>query len=396
MIVIGLISGTSADGTDVAVVDIEGQPPHLAWQLLHFMSVPHPPALRKQILLAMQPETSRVDQLCCLNVDLGEQFAQAALKGMAEANLTVDQVSLIGSHGQTLWHAPEHHSPATFQLGEAAVIAERTGCAVVNNFRARDMAAGGQGAPLVSYVDVVLLSHETCVRAAQNIGGIGNVTFLPPHNRPDLSPLAFDTGPGNVLLDIMISQLTQEAASYDQDGQMAAQGHVDNTLLTFLLDHPYFDQQPPKSTGRELFNQAYLDAVMQKFHASAQAEDNSAKEKYREISSEDIMATLTAFTAYSIVRAYQDFLPLRPDEIIISGGGVQNITLLTMLNQVLSPAILIPSDQLGLPSEAKEAIAFAIMAYETWHHRPSNLPIATGATRPVVLGQITQGSKVAE
>ncbi len=388
MIVIGLISGTSADGTDVAVVDIKGQPPHLAWQLLHFMSVPHPPVLRKQILLAMQPETSRVDQLCCLNVDLGEQFAQAALEGMAEANLTVDQVSLIGSHGQTLWHAPEHHSPATFQLGEAAVIAERTGCAVVNNFRARDMAAGGQGAPLVSYVDVVLLSHETRVRAAQNIGGIGNVTFLPPHNRPDLRPLAFDTGPGNVLLDIMVSQLTQGAASYDQNGQMAAQGHVNKTLLTILLDHSYFDQQPPKSTGRELFNQAYLEAVRQQFHASTSAEG-------REISSEDIMATLTAFTAYSIARAYQDFLPLRPDEIIISGGGVQNITLLTMLNQILSPTTLIPSDQLGLPSEAKEAIAFAIMAYETWHHRPSNLPIATGATRPVVLGQITQSGSVA-
>jgi anhydro-N-acetylmuramic acid kinase len=238
------------------------------------------------------------------------------------------------------------------------------------------MAAGGQGAPLVPYIDVLLLSHPERVRAAQNIGGIGNVTFLPSTQQAQFDPLAFDTGPGNLLLDDAARRITQGDWSYDHDGELAAQGHIDEGLLAELLSHPYFHRPPPKSTGRELFNAAYADVVW-------------AKATAHNLAPEDVIATLTALTAQSIAQAYRDFLPLMPEEIIVSGGGAENPTLMRLLAEAVAPASIISSDQLGLPGEAKEAIAFAILAYETWHGRPGNLPSATGARHPVVLGQIT-------
>ncbi len=378
MLVLGLMSGTSADGTDVAIVEIEGAPPALKWRLLHHTTVPHPPQLRADILAATQAKSATVDHLCRLNVALGEQFGRAALAGIGQAGLEAAQVHLIGSHGQTVWHAPEAEPPATLQLGEAAVIAERTGAPVVSNFRARDMAAGGEGAPLVAYVDALLLTHTERTRAAQNIGGIGNVTFLPPHSRPDLQPFAFDTGPGNVLLDDGAARLSGGQASYDQEGQLAAQGQVNGPLLAWLLALPYFSRRPPKSTGRELFNADYAEAIWQRAEQEA-------------LAPADVMATLTAFTAQTIARAYRDFLPVFPEEVIISGGGARNPTLAARLGQALAPARLLGSDQLGIPGAAKEALAFAILAYESWHGRRGNLPAATGAARAVVLGQITPG-----
>jgi anhydro-N-acetylmuramic acid kinase len=228
----------------------------------------------------------------------------------------------------------------------------------------------------VAYVDALLLTHAERVRAAQNIGGIGNVTFLPPRSRPDLQPFAFDTGPGNVLLDEAAARLTGGEARYDRDGQLAAQGQVNAPLLAWLLAHPYFSRRPPKSTGRELFNADYAAAIWRRAEQEA-------------IAPVDVMATLTAFTAQSIAQAYRDFLPVWPDEVIISGGGSRNPSLVAMLRQAVTPARLLVSDRLGLPSAAKEALAFALLAYESWHGRPGNLPAATGATRPVILGQIT-------
>jgi anhydro-N-acetylmuramic acid kinase len=372
------MSGTSADGTDVAVAEIEGIPPALRWKLLHHTTIPHPPELRADILAATQVETGTVDKLCGLNVALGMQFAQAALAGIKEAGLRAEQVQLIGSHGQTIWHAPDIKPAATLQIGEAAVIAENTGIPVVSNFRARDLAAGGQGAPLVAYVDVLLLTHPERVRAAQNIGGIGNVTFLPPQNRPDLVPFAFDTGPGNVLLDNAAARLSQGRWGYDRDGALAAQGRVNESFLAWLLAEPYLSRRPPKSTGRELFNNSYTEAIW-------------AQANRQGLWGEDVITTLTAFTVRSIVQAYRDFLPCLPDEVIVSGGGARNPTLMAMLHERLAPARLLTSDTLGLPGAAKEALAFAILAYETWHGRPGNLPSATGASRAVVLGQITPG-----
>ena len=375
MIVVGLMSGTSADGTDVAVVELSGSPPDLVWQLLHHQTIAHAPALRTAILEASDSQTGTVDKLCRLNAVLGEQLAQAALSGIVNAGLAVEDVALIGSHGQTVWHDPLGDPAATLQLGEAAVIVERTGLPVVSNFRARDIAAGGQGAPLVAFVDLLLLTHPTEIRAAQNIGGISNVTFVPPQNRADLQPLAFDTGPGNVLIDHIAARITNGKWAYDHEGQIAAEGHVDQRLLNWLLQRPYFYQPPPKTTGRELFTAAYAAEVWE-------------RGRQEELTPYDIAATVTALTAQSIANAYRDYLPTAPDEVIVSGGGAKNLTLIQMLSEAIAPLKLIISDEIGLNSDAKEALAFAILAYETWHERSGNLPAATGAGHAVILGQI--------
>jgi anhydro-N-acetylmuramic acid kinase len=377
MIVIGLMSGTSADGADAAVVKIEGAPPDLRWQLLAHVHAPHPPELRDEIFACFRPATGNVERLCALNFALGRAFAQAALQGAAAAGLTPPQVDLIGSHGQTLWHIPVGPDASTLQLGEPAVIAELTGVTTISNFRTRDMAAGGQGAPLVPYVDTLILAHPALTRAAQNIGGIANVTFLPPLScEAGAQAFAFDTGPGNMLIDYAVTRATRGKMTFDRDGALAARGRVDETLLAELMQEPYLKQAPPKTTGRELFGAQFGARVWEQAQA-------------RGIGDHDIIATFTAFTARSIAQAYRDFLPRWPDEVVVSGGGALNPTLTAMLRAELAPARVFPIDELGLSSEAKEAVAFAILAYETWHRRPGNLPAATGARHPVVLGTIT-------
>lgn len=377
MLVVGLISGTSADGIEAAVVELGGAPPMLTWRLLKRQHASFAPALRDEILACFRPEHGTVDRLCALNFQIGEAFARAALDVIASAGLRADQVDLIGSHGQTLWHIPAGTDASTLQLGEAAVIAERTGVTTVSNFRTRDMAAGGQGAPLVPLLDVLLLSHATLTRAAQNIGGIGNVTFLPPHVTRH-TPFAFDTGPGNMLMDYAASRATNGALSFDRDGVIAARGRVDDTILRELMQEPFLREKPPKTTGRELFGAQYGAPMWE-------------RAKTRGLRDEDIVATLTAFTAHSIAQAYRDFLPQIPDEVIVSGGGALNPVLMQMLRDLLAPARVTTSDELGLPSEAKEAIAFAVLAYETWFQRAGNVPAATGARHPVILGNITPG-----
>lgn len=376
MIVVGMMSGTSVDGIDTVVARIFGVPPELTWEILGHNHTPFADDLRTEIFACFRPETSSVDRLCSLNFALGRAYAAAALEAIRAAGLRPEDVDLIGSHGQTLWHIPTGPTASTMQMGEAAVIAEETGIHVVSNFRTRDMAAGGQGAPLVAYVDRLLFTHPTHVRALQNIGGIANVTFLPPADRSDLAPLAFDTGPGNMLIDDAGRRATDGRLNYDEDGRLALQGKVHEPLLAELLAHPYLQQTPPKTTGREVFGRQLGEELWQ-------------RAVQMRLAPEDLVATLTAFTAESIAHAYRTFLPAQPHEIIVSGGGARNPALMQMLRERAQPAQVVTSDDLGLPAEQKEALAFAVLAYESWHLRPGNLPEATGAKRAVILGQIT-------
>lgn len=383
----GLMSGTSADGIDAALVALSGAPPTLNWRVVHHLLTPYPDDVRAETFACFRPEQGTTDRLCALNFALGRAFADAAQNCIRSAGLTSTDVDLIGSHGQTIWHIPTGPAASTLQLGEAAVIAERTGITTISNFRVRDMAVGGQGAPLVAYVDQLLFTHPALSRTALNIGGIANFTFLParptlaPKRRGSLEAFAFDTGPGNMLIDDAVRRATNGTRDYDHNGEMAAQGHVSDALFEELMDHPYIAASPPKTTGREMFGAQLGEQVWQRALSMG-------------LTGQDIVATLTMVTAASIAHAHRIFLPQLPDEVIVSGGGAHNSTLMRFLQQQLAPARVYTSDQLGMSVESKEAVAFAVLAYETWHNRAGNLPRATGASKAVVLGHITPGNHV--
>ena len=377
MIIIGLMSGTSVDCIDAVVAKIQGAPPTLTVETLAFTSQTYTPALREVILRNFRPETSSVDEICELNFAIGEAFGAVAHKAAAAANLDMAQVDLIVSHGQTLWHAvsAEGQVDSTLQLGTGAVIAERTGVTTISDLRSRDVAAGGQGAPMVSYPDLLLYFSPSLTRALQNIGGIGNVTILPKDGQP---ALAFDTGPGNMIMDYVTHRATDGQQQFDADGKLAAQGTVNESLVAELLTHPYFSLRPPKTTGRELFGDQYGQQVWERGVALG-------------MSPTDIIATATAFTAVSIAQAYAHFAPVAIDQVIVGGGGGYNPVLMQMLRTQLAPTPVLCQEDLGFSSKAKEALAFAIMGYEAIHGRPGNLPSCTGARRAVPLGQITPG-----
>ena len=388
MNLIGLMSGTSADGVDAALVEITGAPPDLSVREVAFLTQPYDDATRAAILDLCRPDAPLL-ALGRVHALLGQRFAEAALAVVAQAGLAPPDVALIGSHGQTVYHAPATRSaelpdgnpPFTLQIGDPAVIAARTGITTVADFRAADVAAGGQGAPLVPYPDWLMWHHPTRARALQNIGGIANVTYLPAGGGPE-SVVAFDTGPGNVLIDAVAARATDGDWRCDRDGTLAAQGRVDERLLAHLLDHPYLHQPPPKSTGRETFGAAFADDLWERAQA-------------RHLAPADLAATVTAFTAATIAGAYRRWLPAPPDEVFLCGGGADNPTLVRLIREHLArvfgdTALVVRHyDETGYSSAAKEAVAFAILAYETWHGRPANLPQVTGASHPVVLGHIT-------
>ena len=375
MIVVGLMSGTSVDGIDAAVVDVTQDKDALVARLLGYAESAIDEDMRRRIHALFDPERSRIDEVCELNVLIGEAFAQAAADALRRAGVQAD---LIASHGQTVWHevAPGH-TRSTLQLGEPSVIAERLGVTTVADFRPRDIAAGGQGAPLASWGDALLFGDNQLSRAVQNIGGIANVTWVPPGAQWE-AMLAFDTGPGNALIDHAAWRLTGGMQRFDVDGSIAAVGRVDDTLLAELLGEPYFPLQPPKSTGRELFGAQFADQFIDRGLA-------------RGLATSDIVATMTAFTAHSIADQYRRFLPGRPDEVVVGGGGSRNPVLMRLLSQLLDPAQIRLHEDFGLSSLGREAVYFALMGYEALHGRPNTVPSCTGATHPVVMGKIVPG-----
>jgi anhydro-N-acetylmuramic acid kinase len=368
-LVVGLLSGTSADGTDAALCEISGSGEATHLQMRSFVMTPFSRPLRERIFRLSQADAS---ELCDLDVLLGQAFADAAQAACDAARTPIDAVDLIGSHGQTAVHHPRSAGAlgATLQIGEPAVIAERIGRPVVSDFRVRDVAAGGEGAPLVPLVDHLLFRAAGKKRALQNIGGIANVTLV----RTRLEELiAFDNGPGNMAMDAVARAASAGAESFDAGGARAARGRIDHGLLDELNRHPYLNQRPPKSTGRELFGKDFVYPLLSRFEGRL----------------DDLLATLTRFSAEAIARSYRELCPALPDEVYVSGGGALNATLMRHLGELLAPIPVATTDALGVDPKAKEAVAFAVLANETLFGRPGNVPSVTGARGPRVLGKIS-------
>ena len=374
--IVGLMSGTSLDGVDAALVEITGGIPVTSLRMTAFVTRDYSDMEHARLAGLMRADLPLPEMLAA-HMWLGELFARAALEVIAQAGLAPEEIDAIASHGQTVWHEPPRGMTpgATLQLGEPCVIAERTGVLTVADFRPRDMAAGGQGAPLVPFADYLLFHREDRAIAVQNIGGIGNVSWL-ARGGALADVRAFDTGPGNMVIDALVQRMGRGA--YDRGGAIAAAGRVDAVMLGELLAHPYFTQAPPKSTGRELFGADYAEQMARQGAA-------------RGLAPEDLIATVTALTAESIARAYRDFLPALPDEVILGGGGCYNTTLTRMLAAALPGVTLLTHEDRGISSAAKEAIAFALLAHATLCGAPNNVPSATGASHPVILGKIIPG-----
>lgn len=374
---VGLMSGTSLDGIDAAAVEVCGAADDIRVSLAAFVSLPYDGMTRAAIAGACGPASS-ARELTLLHAMLGRLFAEAA-EWAARAAGWAD-VDAVGSHGQTIWHQPDEAvvggatARGTLQLGDPSAIAERLLAPVVGDFRARDMAVGGQGAPLVPLVDWLLYRRPDVSRALQNIGGIGNVTFLPAGCAAD-DVLAFDTGPGVMVIDEAVRLLTDGGLPYDVDGAMAAAGRVRRDWLTVPLDDPWYRLPPPRSTGREVFGRTFTE----RWVARCRRLGGSA---------EDIVATATALTAETVADAYRRFLPCPPDEVVVTGGGARNPVLVAMLRERL-PAPVRTAEEMGWNGDAKEAVAFAILADRTMQGLPGNVPRATGASRPVILGSVT-------
>jgi len=371
--VVGLMSGTSVDGIDAALVEISGRDLDLRINQLAGETYPYPNWLRDKILSVCGGTAISMADLADMDDAIAIAFAQAA------KNIQIGHppASLIGSHGQTVYHRPKGESLGySLQLGRGALIAHLTGVKTVSNFRAADIAVGGQGAPLVPRVDAYLLSHPQEARCIQNIGGIGNVTFIPPRDHNWLEKIrGWDTGPGNSLLDLAVQHFTAGAKNYDENGDWAASGTPCDLLVEQWLDQAYFHLPPPKSTGRELFGLAYLYCCLQ----DAQA---------YQLSPSDTLATITELTAASIAHSYQTFLPEMPQVVFLSGGGSRNLYLRQRLELLLSPIQVSTTDEVGLSAAFKEAIAFAILAYWRDIGMMGNLPAVTGGYQETLLGEV--------
>jgi anhydro-N-acetylmuramic acid kinase len=372
---VGLMSGTSLDGISAVVARFPEKDNRHAVELLAHVRHPYSEAQRLQLAAVMRAGSAR--DYCRVGFDLGGWLAEAAEEAIAESLVTREAIRGVGSHGQTIWHEPPH---STWQLGETAVIAERTGIDTVGDFRVADVAAGGQGAPLVPIADALLFSSDEHWRALQNIGGIGNVTAVPPGGALD-GVRAFDTGPGVVVIDGVVEALFP-GMKFDRDGHLARKGDAVEEVVAALLTHPYFASPPPKSTGRELFDAGYIREVIERCRSAR-----------RGAADEDIVATAVELTARSIADAYRRFLAEPASEVLLSGGGARHPVLMERLSTLLAPRAVRPFDEVYFDGEAKEAVAFALLAKLALDGMPGNVPGATGAKGPRILGKIQTGSR---
>jgi len=383
--VIGLMSGTSCDGIDACLVKITGNGLSTEIDIIGFETYPYKNEIRELIFEASCKETGTVDKICRLNFILGKLFADAARQIAGKLSVPLSEIDIVGSHGQTIYHISslkeknDKEVRSTLQIGESSVIAQETGVTTVADFRTRDIAAGGEGAPLVPYADFILFGREDIGRAIQNIGGISNVTFLPAGKNIN-EIIAFDNGPGNMIIDRFAEIITDGRLKYDKNGELASKGKLNQDLLERLCNHPYLSKHPPKSTGREDFGIQFSNDLYKELR-----QDN--------IDILDVIATITAFTAKSISDSYKEFIQphYKIDEVIISGGGVRNPVMFQFLKDYLVDIEIGKVDDFGIPSDAKEALAFAILANETISGNPGNVPSATGAKESVVLGKIIPG-----
>jgi len=369
-VVVGLMSGTSLDGISAAVARFtDSADGRIGVDLLAYTSRSYTPAQRSRLSAALGGGTP--SEYCRLNFDLGGWLAGAAIEVMAEAGIAREDISAIASHGQTIWHEPGH---STWQTGEPAVIAERTGINVVSDFRVRDVAAGGQGAPLVSVADAMLFASGSEWRGLQNLGGIGNITVVPPQGEIE-GVRAFDTGPGVAVIDGVTRALRPDLA-YDVDGKLAKAGRPNMAIVKELLAAPYFASPPPKSTGRELFNTDYFTKLI-------------ARSRVDGGSDEDIVATAVQLTAESVGDAYRRFIAEPIGEVLVSGGGAKNPALFAAIVKAAAPIRVRHFDEVYFDGEAKEAVAFALLGYLHVTKRAGNVPTATGARGQRILGKLT-------
>jgi len=371
------MSGTSVDGIDVAFVEIaildrSTDNPDMHVRLLGHVECQFTADLRDQVLRIRSNHDLNISDICKLNVQLGEAYSEAIKNAAGKLNIPLEEITAAGIHGQTVWHSPPSAAAGysgTLQLGEPAIAAEALGVRIVSNFRARDIAAGGEGAPLVPFADHILFADHKETRAVLNIGGIANITYLPA-GRDVTGVIAFDTGPANMVMDLLAQRLLN--APRDHDGLCAAQGSVDEALLADWLKHPYFQLAPPKSTGFEAFGSKFIETAI----------TSGA-------STQDLLRTALELTVMSIANAVRSHLPSLPQRIIVGGGGVRNAFLMERLRASLAPSVLATHEDFGIPSQAKEAIAFAILAAATINDIPANVPSATGAAGSRRLGSIT-------
>ena len=376
MLAVGLMSGTSLDGVDTVLCEISGQDESTKVKQLYFKTYDIPESLRTKIRKCCSRELIPVDLICSLNFELGYLFADSVKSLCKDANVKLEDLSFIASHGQTIFHIPKPYDdyvPSTLQIGEAAIIANECKTKVISNFRVMDMAVGGEGAPLVPYSETLLYSEKNQAVALQNIGGIGNVTVLPKKGDTK-KVIAFDTGPGNMMIDEAVR--TFYGKKYDTDGYYARQGNLISSLAAELKEHPYFNLEIPKTTGREMFGEHFTKSILEKYHS---CEPN------------DLIHTFTWFTAYSIAYHYKKYLisEYGLKKCIIGGGGAYNSYLLELIRNEIPEVTVMTQEEHGFSSEAKEALAFVILGNQTYHRSPSNVPSATGAKTSVILGQIT-------